>query len=122
MQSADDDQKDDLTRPQEQDNVHSDSRFPEISPLCMKGSDVCHCCLQALDPGNCDCPALKLVALNVRRLRLNSDLSQQELSARANIHRTHLARFETQATNISLSVFFKIARGLDVDPRELLKP
>lgn len=40
----------------------------------------------------------------------------------SNIHRTHLARFETQATNISLAVLFKLARGLEVDPRKLLKP
>ena len=91
-------------------------------PQCCGSSGQCHCCLIDLGERDCDCPARKWVALNVRRLRARENLSQQQLSARANIHRTHLARFETQAINISLSVLFKIARGLQVDPRELLKP
>ena len=98
------------------------SAFSHASPQCSRGTEPCHCCLRSLSPNSCDCPAIRLVALNVRRLRMRKDLSQQELSSRANIHRTHLARFETQATNISLSILFRIARGLEVDPRDLLVP
>lgn len=113
---------DDLKRRRQAGDSPEEAEFPEVSPQCTRGSEICSCCLQALEPADCDCPALELVALNVRRLRIQREMSQQELSSRANIHRTHLARFETQATNISLVVLFKLARGLNVDPRELLRP
>lgn len=90
---------------------------PFGSPPC--GS--CRCCLDS-NNDDCECDARKLVAFNVRRLRHARDLSQEELSARANIHRTHLTRLETQAINVSLGVILKLARALELDPRELLKP
>jgi transcriptional regulator with XRE-family HTH domain len=63
-----------------------------------------------------------LVAKNVRRLRLEKGLSQQEIAERAGIHRTHLVRFENYEVNLSLDVFFAIADALGVEPRELLLP
>lgn len=69
-----------------------------------------------------DCKGLRMVAHNIRRIRLARNLSQQELSEQANIHRTYLARLETRAINISLSVLLRIALALNTDPRELLRP
>ena len=82
----------------------------------------CDCCLRKRDINDCNCVARRILAFNVRRLRSRRNLSQEELSDLANIHRTHLARLETQAINISVVVLFRIARALQVDPRELLKP
>jgi DNA-binding Xre family transcriptional regulator len=82
----------------------------------------CDCCLRKPDIKDCNCIARRVLALNVRRLRARRNLSQEELSDLANIHRTHLARLESQAINISVVVLFRIARALQVDPRELLKP
>jgi transcriptional regulator with XRE-family HTH domain len=63
-----------------------------------------------------------LVATNVRRLRHAKGWSQEKLSHLAGIDRTHLARLEAQAINVSLDVFFGLAEALAEDPRELLLP
>lgn len=83
----------------------------------------CQGCLLVEDSSTeYDCKALKMVAFNIRRLRHSQNLSQQQLSEQANIHRTYLARLETRAVNISLSVLLRLALALNTDPRELLRP
>lgn len=83
----------------------------------------CQTCLLIEDSSTeYDCKALRVVAQNIRRLRLAQNLSQQELSEMANIHRTYLARMETRAINISLSVLLRLALALNTDSRELLRP
>lgn len=64
----------------------------------------------------------RVVADNVRRLRLERGLSQEELSMRAGIDRTHLARFESQAINVSLNVLIAVAASLKIKPARLFKP
>ena len=60
------------------------------------------------------------VADKVRRLRDQRGWSQRQLAERAGIDRTHLARFETQAINVSLDVLFRLAGALQVPPCRLL--
>lgn len=64
----------------------------------------------------------KIIARNVRRFRTNRGWSQEKLAQKARIDRTHLARFETRAINISLDVMFRLAEALGVEARELLMP
>jgi XRE family transcriptional regulator, regulator of sulfur utilization len=64
----------------------------------------------------------RIVADNVKRLRAERRLSQEELSKLIGIDRTHLARFESQAINVSLNVLIALAAGLEVTPDSLLRP
>ena len=56
------------------------------------------------------------------RLRKEGELTQEELAARAGIHRTMVGFVERGERKVSVNVLFKIAEGLDVDVRELLAP
>lgn len=60
------------------------------------------------------------VASRVRATRKKRGWTQQQLAERAGIDRTHLARFETQAANVSLEVLFRLAAALNVRPCKLL--
>lgn len=63
----------------------------------------------------------RLVAANLRRLRLENGLSQEELAARCGYHRTYVGSVERGERNITLSTLEAIAEALSIDPRELLK-
>ncbi|MBV5259209.1 helix-turn-helix transcriptional regulator [Synechococcus moorigangaii CMS01] len=60
-------------------------------------------------------------AANLVRLRRERNLSQEELAHRAGIDRTFISGCERMVRNPSLSTLEKIARGLAVDPCELLE-
>ncbi len=57
---------------------------------------------------------------NVRRLRLEKDMSQEEFGFHAGIDRTYVSGVERGIRNPSLLLAAKFARGLDVDLFELL--
>jgi transcriptional regulator with XRE-family HTH domain len=59
---------------------------------------------------------------NVRRIRNEVGLSQEELAFRSKLHRTYISSLERGERNVSLENIFAIARALDVSPGELLKP
>lgn len=63
-----------------------------------------------------------LLGRNLRRLRLAAGLSQEELAARARLHRTYVSSVERGNRNVSLENIFALAAALDADPRELLAP
>ena len=62
----------------------------------------------------------KLFGKNLRRLRLSAALSQDELAARAGLHRTYISSVERGNRNISLESIFALAHALKCDPAELL--
>lgn len=64
---------------------------------------------------------LKNVGACVRAARQKQGLSQRELAKRAGVHRTYIGMVERAERNISLMNIEKIARGLDVSVRALLK-
>lgn len=64
----------------------------------------------------------KIVADNVRRIRKSNGISQQELAELTDLHRTSVVRFENYKRSISLDTLIALARGLDIDPRDLLEP
>jgi transcriptional regulator with XRE-family HTH domain len=68
-----------------------------------------------------DCRARRILAANVRRLRDEHGLSQRQLSNRAGIDRSYLARLENEALNISIDVFLALAKTLDINPCELFE-
>lgn len=57
---------------------------------------------------------LKKFGLKVRQERLKLGLSQEELAARAGVHRTYIGMIERAEKNITLENIEKICNALDV--------
>ncbi len=56
---------------------------------------------------------------NVRELRKEKGLSQEELSFKADLHRTYIGMIERAEKNITLTNIEKIAKALDVEIKKL---
>lgn len=57
----------------------------------------------------------------VRKLRRDMSISQEELSYKADLHRTYIGMIERAEKNITLINIEKIARALEIEVSELLK-
>lgn len=57
----------------------------------------------------------------VKAVRKNQGLSQEELAAKADLHRTYIGMIERGEKNITLLNILKIARALNVFPGDLFK-
>jgi len=66
-------------------------------------------------------PLNHIVGENIRRLRKELTLSQEELADRANLHRTYIGGIERGERNITLQTLEQLAKTLGVDPEVLLK-
>jgi transcriptional regulator with XRE-family HTH domain len=64
----------------------------------------------------------RVVARNLRRLRVARQLSQENLAVDAEIDRTHVGRIERGLENPTIQVVDRLARALRVDIRELFTP
>jgi len=64
--------------------------------------------------------ARKILATNLRRLRRERGLSQEQLADRALLHRTYIGSVERAERNISIDNIEKLARALGVTPADLL--
>ncbi|MCA0359407.1 MAG: helix-turn-helix domain-containing protein [Proteobacteria bacterium] len=62
----------------------------------------------------------RIVADNVRRLRVALTLSQEGLAAEAGLHRTYVGAIERAERNLSLDNIERLAQALKVTPAELL--
>lgn len=56
----------------------------------------------------------------IKELRLKKEYSQEELAAKANLHRTYISDVERGERNVSVENIKKIADALNVEPKELL--
>ncbi|RZI40618.1 XRE family transcriptional regulator [Herbaspirillum sp. HC18] len=61
-------------------------------------------------------------ARNLRQWRLARGLSQEELSARAELSQTFLSQIENGSRNVSLDKIEKLAEVLRIDVTDLLAP
>jgi len=66
-------------------------------------------------------PARQRISENLRRVRKERGLSQEELAELADFHRTYVSQLERQVTNISIDGLERLAIALDMDVMELLK-
>ncbi len=57
----------------------------------------------------------------VRELRKASGMSQEELSFKADLHRTYIGMIERAEKNITLTNIDKIAKALGIDIEKLLE-
>ncbi|NOT20924.1 MAG: helix-turn-helix transcriptional regulator [Sideroxydans sp.] len=63
-----------------------------------------------------------ILAQNVRRIRREQSLSQEDLAFRCDLDRTYISAVERCIWNVSLGNIGKIAQALDVEPWQLLMP
>jgi transcriptional regulator with XRE-family HTH domain len=61
-----------------------------------------------------------IVGNNIRMLRRNRGLSQEEFAERCGLHRTYVGAIERGERNITLETLEKFARALNVRPETLL--
>jgi transcriptional regulator with XRE-family HTH domain len=61
-----------------------------------------------------------VLASNVRRLRREKGLTQEELADAADINRTYMSKLETSRTYAGLEILAKLAACLEVEPYQLL--
>lgn len=64
----------------------------------------------------------EVLAINMKRRRLDLDLSQEQLAYAAGLHRTYIAHVERMVRNPSLDNVERIAEALGVDVYVLLTP
>jgi transcriptional regulator with XRE-family HTH domain len=63
----------------------------------------------------------EVFATNLRRLRHEKGLSQDDLAYEAEVSRSYLAQLETGPYYASLKIIGRLADALSVEPAELLK-
>jgi len=63
----------------------------------------------------------QIVARNLRRIRHERKLSQEELSFQAEVDRSYISQLETGVYSASVTMLGKLAKALDVEVGELLK-
>ncbi|HEY6195510.1 MAG TPA: helix-turn-helix transcriptional regulator [Candidatus Eisenbacteria bacterium] len=65
--------------------------------------------------------AREIFAANLRRIRHDRLLSQEDLAALAGLHRTYVGSVERAERNVSIDNMERLARALRVSLRELLE-
>jgi len=63
----------------------------------------------------------QVVASNLRKLRQEIGISQEELAEKCGLHRTYVGAIERSERNITLQTLEKLAVSLGVSPLDLLK-
>jgi transcriptional regulator with XRE-family HTH domain len=65
---------------------------------------------------------LQRFGAHVRELRRERGISQERLATLAGLDRTYVGGIERGERNVALVNILKLARGLEVEPQELLEP
>jgi len=63
----------------------------------------------------------RVLAINLRRLRKEAGVSQEELADRAEIDRTYISALEREVYAASIDVLERLAKALHVDAADLLR-
>jgi len=63
----------------------------------------------------------EVMAINMRRLRHDQNLTQEELAGQADLSMRYLGSIERARVSASVTVLGKLARALNVEPCELIK-
>lgn len=56
---------------------------------------------------------------NLRKIRLEKGLTQEQIYFKSGVSRSHLAMIETGRRDVTLSALFKISRALEVELKDL---
>jgi len=58
--------------------------------------------------------------IHLRSLRVERDLSLRELALKAELNHNKIGLIESGNTDLQLTTIFKLAKGLEIEPKELL--
>lgn len=61
------------------------------------------------------------LGIKIQKLRIEKGLSQEDLAFEADLHRTYISHIERGSRNITVLGLCKVAKGLKIDPSELIK-
>jgi transcriptional regulator with XRE-family HTH domain len=61
------------------------------------------------------------LGVRIKKLRTEKGLSQEGLAFEADLHRTYISHVERGSRNITIQGLCKIAKGLEIEPFEILK-
>jgi transcriptional regulator with XRE-family HTH domain len=61
------------------------------------------------------------VGKRIQELRIQQDLSQQDLAAKCNFEKSNMSRLEAGKVNCTLSTINKVATALEVEVEQLFK-
>lgn len=61
-------------------------------------------------------------AHNVRNIRIQKNMSQDDLAESSGLHRNFVSEVERERRNVTLTSIGRLARGLGVEEMELLRP
>jgi transcriptional regulator with XRE-family HTH domain len=75
-----------------------------------------------MNPANSQITARSRFAVNLRSARMARGFSQEELGARAGLHRNYIGSVERNEKNISIDTIERLANALGVDVLDLLSP
>ena len=64
---------------------------------------------------------IKLIAQNIKKIRISKGLSVQEVAYRCDIERSNLSRLEAGKTNMTIKTICLICNALNVEIVDLLK-
>lgn len=67
-----------------------------------------------------DREVLKLIGERIREIRTKKEVSQEKLANECEMNYSQLNRMELGKVNFSISYLYKIAKALNVDPKDLL--
>jgi len=62
-----------------------------------------------------------IFASNIKQLRIEGKISQEELAFQCGLHRTYISDIERSSRNVSIDNIEKIATALNVSAEKLLK-
>jgi transcriptional regulator with XRE-family HTH domain len=63
----------------------------------------------------------EVMAVNLRRLRYDKKLTQEELADRSGLSARYVGSIERGAVSASVSILGRVAAALDVDPCDLIR-
>ncbi|MCO5131409.1 MAG: helix-turn-helix transcriptional regulator [Xanthobacteraceae bacterium] len=63
----------------------------------------------------------EVMAINMRRLRYDKKLTQEELADRSGLSARYVGSIERGAVSASVSILGRVAAALDVDPCDLIR-
>ena len=61
------------------------------------------------------------IGLNIKKLREQKNIPQQDLAAACNFEKSNMSRIESGRSNLTVKTLLKIASALDVDLTTLIK-
>jgi transcriptional regulator with XRE-family HTH domain len=64
----------------------------------------------------------EIVAANLRRIRHDRQLTQEELAHRAGLSARYVGSIERSDVSASVTILGRLAEALGIDPRDLISP